>query len=298
MNHINNITNLEKEIIDLLSLALRQPFSIENYMDHPIRSIEASKSLIGLNLNEPNKNIINFLNSIQLDQIPSKEVKIEAKKHETVSIYELEDAINNSDSIKINDILDNILDLSDGRHVLEFLVELSLRQTGKSLKIIWPIFKAMNFIGYNNRSDIRNSIDMACKLLMFDDFQDTSKGKSISIDQISIDDSLTLDQLQTIGIVYEISNLILVRQDLILENLSLFLNHLFIDLDKSDSNRNKVKSERLGERVNLIRIIDSLTLSRDVTLYLNAIRSIIKYSKRVNSDSITYYINKLKEINS
>ena len=55
MNHINNITNLGKEMIELLSSALKQPFSIQNYMHHPIRSVEASKSLIGLDLNKPNK---------------------------------------------------------------------------------------------------------------------------------------------------------------------------------------------------------------------------------------------------
>jgi len=297
MNHINNITNLEMEMIDLLSLVLKQPLSIQNYTHHPIRSVEASKSLIGLDLDKPNKNIIDFLNSIKLDQIPLNEAKIEARKHETVSIYQLEDAINNSDLIKITNILDNILDLSDGKHVLEFLVELSLRQTGESLQVIWPIYKAMNFIGYSDRSNIRNSIEMACKVLIFDDFQDTFKDKSISIDQISVDDLRTLKQLQIIGIAYEISSLRFVRQDLILENLSLFLNRFYADLNKSNVNQKKVKSEQLRGKVDLLRTIDNFILSRDVILSLNAIRSIMKYSKKTKSSSIIYHINKIKEIN-
>jgi len=297
MNHINNITNLEMEMIDLLSLVLKQPLSIQNYTHHPIRSVEASKSLIGLDLDKPNKNIIDFLNSIKLDQIPLNEARIEAKKHETVSIYQLEDAINNSDLIKITNILDNILDLSDGKHVLEFLVELSLRQTGESLQVIWPIYKAMNFIGYSDRSNIRNSIEIACKVLIFDDFQDTFKDKSISIDQISVDDLRTLKQLQIIGIAYEISSLRFVRQDLILENLSLFLNRFYADLNKSNVNKKKVKSEQLRGKVDLLRTIDNFILSRDVILSLNAIRSIMKYSKKTKSSSIIYHINKIKEIN-
>ena len=297
MNHINNITNLEMEMVDLLSLVLKQPLSIQNYTHHPIRSVEASKSLIGLDLDKPNKNIIDFLNSIKLDQIPLNETKIEAKKHETVSIYQLEDAIKNSDLLKITNILDNILDLSDGKHVLEFLVELSLRQTGKSLQVIWPIYKAMNFIGYSDMSNIRNSIEMACKVLIFDDFQDTFKDKSISIDQISVDDLRTLNQLQIIGIAYEISSLRFVRQDLILENLSLFLNRFYADLNKSNVNQKKVKSEQLRGKVDLLRTIDNFILSRDVILSLNAIRSIMKYSKKTKNSSIIYHINKIKEIN-
>ena len=284
-------------MIDLLSLVLKQPLSIQNYTHHPIRSVEASKSLIGLDLDKPNKNIIDFLNSIKLDQIPLNEAKIEARKHETVSIYQLEDAINNSDLIKITNILDNILDLSDGKHVLEFLVELSLRQTGKSLQVIWPIYKAMNFIGYSDRSNIRNSIEMACKVLIFDDFQDTFKDKSISIDQISVDDLRTLKQLQIIGIAYEISSLRFVRQDLILENLSLFLNRFYADLNKSNVNQKKVKSEQLRGKVDLLRTIDNFILSRDVILSLNAIRSIMKYSKKTKNSSIIYHINKINEIN-
>ena len=117
-------------------------------------------------------------------------------------------------------------------------------------------------------------------MIIFDDFQDTSKDKSISVNQISVDDFQTLKQLQIIGIAYEISSLRFVRQDLILENLSLFLNRFYADLDKSNVNQNKVKSEELRDKVDLLRIIDALTLSRDVILSLNGIRSIMKYSKK------------------
>ena len=150
MNHINNITNLENEMVNLLLLALKQPFLESNYINHPIRIIEASKSLIGLNLKDPNKNIIDFLNSLKFEEIQSSEEKPKAIKNETISIYQLEDAINNSDTDRINELLDNILNLSDGKHVLEFLVELSLHQEGQSLQVIWPIYKAMNFIGYKS----------------------------------------------------------------------------------------------------------------------------------------------------
>ena len=62
MNHINNIETLEKDIVKLLSLSLQQPFSRKNLYLHPIRITEASKSVIGLNLEKPNKNLVNFIN--------------------------------------------------------------------------------------------------------------------------------------------------------------------------------------------------------------------------------------------
>ena len=146
-------------------------------------------------------------------------------------------------------------------------------------------------------TDLAFALDCRIQHLLVDEFQDTSKDKSISVGQISVDDLKTLKQLQIIGIAYEISSLRFVRQDLILENLSLFLNRFYADLNKSNVNQKKVKSEQLGGKVDLLRTIDDFILSRDVILSLNAIRSIMKYSKKTKNSSIIYHINKIKEIN-
>ena len=296
MNHINNITNLENEMVNLLLLALKQPFLESNYINHPIRIIEASKSLIGLNLKDPNKNIIDFLNSLKFEEIQSSEEKPKAIKNETISIYQLEDAINNSDTDRINELLDNILNLSDGKHVLEFLVELSLRQKGQSLQVIWPIYKAMNFIGYNDINAIRNSLDMACKLLIFDDFHDASKEEKISMEQLEVHRVKTVEQLYMIGVVHEISNFKFVRYDFIKQNLSLFLNHFHVSLNQSNPKPCKIKSNGLKEDSDLLEVLDSFTLSKEMILIFNSVRSIMKYSKSVNNRSIIYHIENIKRL--
>ena len=296
MNHINNITNLENEMVNLLLLALKQPFLESNYINHPIRIIEASKSLIGLNLKDPNKNIIDFLNSLKFEEIQSSEEKPKVIKNETISIYQLEDAINNSDTDRINELLDNILNLSDGKHVLEFLVELSLRQKGQSLQVIWPIYKAMNFIGYNDINTIRNSLDMACKLLIFDDFHDASKEEKISMEQLEVHRVKTVEQLYMIGVVHEISNFKFVRYDFIKQNLSLFLNHFHVSLNQSNPKPFKIKSNGLKEDSDLLEVLDSFTLSKEMILIFNSVRSIMKYSKSVNNRSIIYHIENIKRL--
>ncbi len=296
MNHINNITNLENEMVNLLLLALKQPFLESNYINHPIRIIEASKSLIGLNLKDPNKNIIDFLNSLKFEEIQSSEEKPKVIKNETISIYQLEDAINNSDTDRINELLDNILNLSDGKHVLEFLVELSLRQKGQSLQVIWPIYKAMNFIGYNDINTIRNSLDMACKLLIFDDFHDASKEEKISMEQLEVHRVKTVEQLYMIGVVHEISNFKFVRYDFIKQNLSLFLNHFHVSLNQSNPKPCKIKSNGLKEDSDLLEVLDSFTLSKEMILIFNSVRSIMKYSKSVNNRSIIYHIENIKRL--
>lgn len=296
MNHINNITNLENEMVNLLLLALKQPFLESNYINHPIRIIEASKSLIGLNLKDPNKNIIDFLNSLKFEEIQSSEEKPKVIKNETISIYQLEDAINNSDTDRINELLDNILNLSDGKHVLEFLVELSLRQKGQSLQVIWPIYKAMNFIGYNDINTIRNSLDMACKLLIFDDFHDASKEEKISMEQLEVHRVKTVEQLYMIGVVHEISNFKFVRYDFIKQNLSLFLNHFHVNLNQSNPKPCKIKSNGLKEDSDLLEVLDSFTLSKEMILIFNSVRSIMKYSKSVNNRSIIYHIENIKRL--
>ncbi len=69
MNHINNINELEKKMIELLRLSLRQASRKEDIFLHPIRLADALKSIIGLDLENPNKDIIDFMDKIKISNI-------------------------------------------------------------------------------------------------------------------------------------------------------------------------------------------------------------------------------------
>ena len=118
--------------------------------------------MIGLNLKKPNLNILNFINTFKLESKNDKK-EVSQSIFETVSIYQLEDSILNGLTHDIPKILDSLLQLSDGRHILEFLIEISLGKSEKSLMLIWAIYKSMNFIGYNDRYIVKNALELPVK---------------------------------------------------------------------------------------------------------------------------------------
>ena len=121
MNKIGN--NLETEIISLLSHCMREKVDINNIQNHPIRVIEAAKSIVGLNLDNPSIRLLDYI-KIKKTSANLLDVESDVKNEvETVSIYELEEAINKNDLNESNKVILNLLKLSDGRHILEYLLE-------------------------------------------------------------------------------------------------------------------------------------------------------------------------------
>ena len=121
---------IEEQILFCLKIQLK---SIES---HPIRLVQASKSLIGLNLDQPNINLINFnysyLDSFN-DALTYKDLNIDQSLNEVISIHDLESAFLNKNRASVIDVLNQLKLVSSEMHILEYLVELSLKQTGKSL---------------------------------------------------------------------------------------------------------------------------------------------------------------------
>ena len=68
-----------------------------------------------------------------------------------------------------------MLFLSDGRHILEYLLELSLNQSGNSLSVIWALYKSMNFIGYDNILISKNALILGVDCLLNDTLINSKK---------------------------------------------------------------------------------------------------------------------------
>ena len=292
MNHIKNIEKLEKEMIIFLSLSIIQPFSKKHILEHPIRIAEASKSLIGLNLDNPNKNIITFINKMKFKRPKKNKISANQYEFETVSIYQLKEAIIESDINKINKVLDSLLQLSDGKHILEYLVELSLGQSGNSLLIVWPIFKAMNFIGFRDKENIRCSINTACQALMYDKFEVFKNGSKLTLEKINLSLIQTSLQLHILGVLYEINNFNFIRKDLIQDSLNLFSNKFF---DYNNSSNKELENIIINKNINILELIDQINLSRGILLSINALRSFIKYSNIRCDNAVARFLNLIIE---
>ena len=284
MNHINNIETLEKDMVKLLSLSLSQPFSRKNLHFHPIRIAEASKSILGLNLESPNKNLVDFINTINLPLHPISNEPKSGYESKTVSIYQINDAIIESNLDEVRNITDSLLELSDGRHILEYLVELSLKQMGSSLLVVWPIYKAINFIGYSDRESTKNAVNGACQSLIIDKFRASKKGEVTILNEIPLSSIDNLKQLQILGMLYEIKNSDFIRKDLINKSADLFVNFFFNKKNKPGDYYDSTAKD-VDNPINILNTLDKVDLGDETILCFNALRSISKFLNISPKDS-------------
>ena len=292
MNKIEK--NLEREIIVLLSNCLRKELDPDGIQNHPIRVFDAAKSMIGLNLDNPSLNLFNYIQSKNISSNISDINSNIIDNAETVSIYELEEAINQGDLNESNRIITQLLKLSDGRHILEYLLELSLKQYGKSLSVIWPIYKTLSFIGYSLTPDTRNGLFLAAQSLIYDKPYKLNNIKSNSIDSIFDEFTLNDHELQIFGAIYEISSNEFIRKDFIKNSLKSFIEYFKINLKKSSS-LEKPSSTSIDNRADLLEILESLEINDKNILNINALRSYMKNCSNINKNKLSYYLSSVQE---
>ena len=293
---MNNINSLEDKVANLLEGCLKTPIDQNNIEKHPIRIIESVKSLIGLDLNNPNKKLINFLDQITITQDSNDSIsdKIDS---ETVSIYQLKDAIEVSDYNMCKDLVANLVKLSDGNQILEFLLELSLLQTGKSTLLVWATYKSIKFINNQSNENMKFAILLCCKALIIDNyFQGCSKQKK-TIDDIYNNYDLQLHELQMIGVLFEISKANLIRSDKINLNITKFLTFFFSTIGKGSKISKDSFLENNIDKKDILNALSDNIISHDLILSLNGIRSCMRYSSLKNNVYLQLYIDKVKEEN-
>ena len=292
MNKIEN--SLETQITNFLSSCLRQEVDINNVESHPIRVFEAVKSMIGLNLDNPSMALLNY---IERKDISGNllEFKSDIKSDiETVSIYQLEEAINNNDLIKSEKLITQLLKLSDGRHILEYLLELSLKQRGKSLSVIWPIYKALRFIGYSSPGDVRNSLLIATQCLVYDEYYDLESKDIEPIDSIFDRSSLNDYELQLFGVVHEISNERFVRKYFIDSSLESFIKYFASNLIEKTTSINQ-SNFSINRREDLLQILENSKMDDRNILNVNALRAYMKNCSSLNKTKLAHYILSIEE---
>ena len=154
MNKNEAALNIEKQIISCLNI------KVDNYFKHPIRLIQASKSLIGINLKSPNSKLIEFndyhLNSINFDKF--ERITKTSNLNEVINIYELEEAFLSKNKQKVFTTLDQLSKVSSMKHILEFLIEFCLKQKSLSCLPIWSLYRSVLFIGEKHSVDYTNLI--------------------------------------------------------------------------------------------------------------------------------------------
>tara|TARA_Y100001970_G_scaffold293006_1_gene437158 strand:- start:1005 stop:1883 length:879 start_codon:yes stop_codon:yes gene_type:complete len=291
MNKIKN--NLEEEMISLLSNCMKQKNDINYVGNHPIRVIEAAKSIIGLSLDNPPIKLINYIktqknsNNLNRDKILNSDA-------ETVSIYQLENLINENNFEGAIKTIEQLVKLSDGRHVLEYLLEISLKRTGKSLLVIWAIYKTLNFIGYTSTHNVRNALFIAVQSLINDEFYLDDDLEFKSLDDIFDRFVLNDYQLQIIGCLYEILNEEFIREKSIKISSEKFLKSFTYNLKELSITKNKTLLS-IDSREDLLGIFEYVKIDDKNILNINALRSYMKNCTKINKNKLNFYITSMRD---
>ena len=297
MNKIKN--ELEQEMIILLSNYMTKKLDVDNINNHPIRIAEAVKSMVGLNLDAPPINLINYIKDNNFNIYNDSKSENLNRVVNTVSIYQLEEAINQNDFNESIKIIDDLLKLSDGRHILEYLLEMSFQRMGKSLLIIWAIFKSLNFIGYSSIDNVRNGLLIAVGSLINDLFINDKTIHHIEKVEIKYLDYLfnefDLDdfQLQVFGSLYEILNEEFIRNSSIRNSLDYFLKSLESNLKKTKTINEEV-SLIINNRKDLLELFNHIDINDENILNINALRSYMKNCNTININKLSNYILLIK----
>ena len=292
MDQLEAASIIERQALQSLT------YKTNNFLKHPIRLIQASKSLIGLDLDNPNTKLLKF-NSDFLNNIDYQTVKIKDCLNnnikEVISIYELEEAFINNNKAKILGELNQLAKVSSSLHILEYLIEISLKQSGQSFLIIWSIYRTIFFI---REKDIKFFLDLSIDAILSDKFC-LEENIKLDIDYNIITYSkLSVSDIDLFAHLLEAYNSNLVRYDRIKPLISIMINKKFsydknnilIEIDfKYPELFNKGRSWLLD----FINNIKNNNITIDLILFLDSIRCLFKFLNKNDYKLICNHFERL-----
>ena len=213
---------------------------------------------------------------------------------ETTSIFELREKLKNKDYEGSKNVICKLVNLSDGRNLIEFMLEISMLQSGMSLQIIWPIYKILNFISFQNKEDVKNALAVSSRAIILDDFQPNIKESNIDKDEIFNNIELDQSELYTLSQLYEIQNTQFIRSHTINNNVRLFLYYFKEKIDKKNNFTEDIKiASKSFKREELVDILLKIGICDNNILLINSLRAYMKNCNEINYDKIIHYINQL-----
>ena len=273
-------------------------YKTANFLNHPIRLIQASKSLIGLNLDKPNQKLLKFNSSILKNNtyklIKPKNFKNDNIK-EVISIHNLEQAFINKDRDKVIDELYQLSKVSSSLHILEYLVEISLKQTGKSFLIIWSIYRTIFFI---SQKDIKFFLDLSVDTIFSDKFSLIDFELSSINNNIINYSNLSINDIELFAHLLEAYNSNLIRSDKIKVLISNIINKKFnynqTDcLMKFDFKYPQLFNKGRSWLLDFFNDIDDDNITIELILFLDSIRCLFKFLSKEDYKFICSHFERL-----
>mgnify|MGYP001158306290 CR=1 FL=1 len=262
---------------------------------HPVRIVQSVKSLIGINPASPLENLLKFCSNYLRDSATinfsySKEEKIP----EVVTLADLELSLKNKNIEESNKNAYYLSNVSDTKHILEFLLEISIKYNLNCFYSIWSVYKMMLFLKGEN---IFNNI-LFCIHEIVNDSIDMQLSE-INLQDIDLKKyEYHQDTFGLLMIYYSVLNEDFIR----IENISKYIKNNISHKLKFDGNIDELDVEEdqiINGRIWINNFIESLNmdvLNEDLILTLESCRGALKISDGMDTQIIWHNLNKyLKE---
>ena len=114
---------------------------------HPVSVIQSVKSIIGINHNKPLNNLLHFcdgyLSTLNRRDFESQDF---SDVPEVITFSDFELSLKNKDFSKASKSVCSLMKVSDSKHIIEFLLEFSIKYNLDCFKSIWSVYKMMLFL--------------------------------------------------------------------------------------------------------------------------------------------------------
>ena len=152
-----NISETKEKLLELYLKSLK--IRTKDYYSHPVRLVQAVKSITGINIENPIEHLLvfceNYIDEFEAedDMQPSDNIEIPLM----VSYKKLEEALLSKDKNKCLKVLSELKRVSEGSQIFEFFIEYSLKYSNESLLVIWSIYRMSLF---SNKQFINKEFSM------------------------------------------------------------------------------------------------------------------------------------------
>lgn len=259
---------------------------------HPVRVIQSAKSIVGINPEFPLVNLMSFCNSyIDKFKTSSLDLKFKAvESPEVITFADLEVALKSRSADRSLNAAYNLSKVSDGRHILEFLIEFSLKYKLVSFPNIWSVYKMMLFL---KGKDIEKNI-LFCIHLVINDSSRTSlrinKLLDIDFEKYQYDKN----NLDLFFIYYSILDEDLVR----IGNITKYIKNNLIDsfsFKNKDAEANIINDQQSLGRLWISQYLEKMNiedLNANIIITFESFRAAFKSSNGIYDKMIWTNLNK------
>ena len=258
-----------KSRIDDLFIFVSQ---VEYKVKHPLRIILASKSLIGINLEKPPRNLLKWLDHYVKDFTPNfnpPSLVDQNLSPETITYTHLWKLILNRKKNESNIYLTHLLQVADPRHIAEFFMELGAQHSPESFLFCWSAFRSIQFLGEKEGY----SILYHCLSNLLEKVVDKKSNTN-----------LLLNKYELYCHQFQIRKTEIIRKNKIIPNLDKMIQGINQELSQMSplnipiSLGGIIRKEGVGGIISYLSNIKIDDISTDLILLLDALRSVLKFS--------------------